>query len=380
MNRILFITHDVSRSGAPMVLLYFLKWLKIYHSQIKVDVLALRGGALKPQFERHCDTYFDWELSTKQEPLTLRKRVLKNLGFYKISNKKDLLIGELAANAYDVVYANTVVTIPIGEKIIKLFPDSMFIAHVHELEVIIRLLLPNMASFVASVDHFIVPSELTKQNLSCNFEIPAKQITKVYECSEVAQGRRKSKLNKKIFTIGASGTVHWRKGNDLFLQLANYIRSQYQEAKVQFVWVGHISKHEQAIMNADIKKLGLDKDVIFTGEVEDPTVLYSDFDVFVLPSREDPFPLVCIEVGMLGIPIICFDKATGIKEVLGKEGGGFVVPYIDIQAMGDKIMTYYDNRTLLLEHGNLNRISFSKFTPDHICPQLYSIIDKQLKI
>ncbi|WP_053977500.1 glycosyltransferase family 4 protein [Mangrovimonas xylaniphaga] len=378
--RVLFITHDASRSGAPMVLLHFLKWLKIHHSQIKVDVLALRGGALKQQLERHCDTYFDWELFTKQEPLTLRKRVLKNLGFYKISNKKDLLIDELAANAYDVVYANTVVAMPLGKEITKLSPNSKLIVHVHELEVIIRQLLPNIASFVVSVDHFIVPSELTKQNLVSNFEIPAKQITKVYECSEVTPGRGKRKPSKKIFTIGASGTAHWRKGSDLFLLLANYILFQYPEAKVQFVWVGQVPFHEQAILDADIKKLGLDKNVIFTGEVEDPSVFYSDFDVFVLPSREDPFPLVCIEVGMLGIPIICFDKATGIQEVLEQEGGGFVVPYIDIQAMGDKIMAYYDNSTLLLEHGNLNRISFSKFTPDHICPQLYSVIDKQLSI
>lgn len=115
--------------------------------------------------------------------------------------------------------------------------------------------------------------------------------------------------------------------------------------------------------------------VSFIGEVENPAVHYSDFDVFVMTSREDPFPLVCIEVGMMGKPIVSFKKAVGTNEVLEK-AGGFIVPYLDIEAMADKVMQYYKNPDLKKEHGAMNKTAFNQFTPELICPSLFSVIQK----
>ena len=61
---------------------------------------------------------------------------------------------------------------------------------------------------------------------------------------------------------------------------------------------------------------------------------------------------------MLGVPIICFEKATGTSEVLSK-GGGFVVPYLDIYEMAKKIIKYYENKDLKLKHAEENRSNFS---------------------
>ena len=130
---------------------------------------------------------------------------------------------------------------------------------------------------------------------------------------------------------------------------------------------------EQIILEADIQKLGLQDKVFFTDEVEHPFSYYNTFDVFVLPSREDPFPLVCIEMGMLGKPIISFEQATGTNEII-EQGGGFVVPYLNIEAMADCVMAYYNNRSLIETHGAFNKVAFSKFTPEQICPQIFNVI------
>ena len=126
----------------------------------------------------------------------------------------------------------------------------------------------------------------------------------------------------------------------------------------------------------DIEKLGLQNTVRFIGEVDNPSSYYNDFDVFAMTSREDPFPLVCIEVGMLGKPIVSFDKAVGTNEVIS-EAGGFIVPYLDIETMAEKIMNYYNNPELVKSHGELNEKAFSQFTPELICPQLFDIITSQ---
>ncbi|MFH2097996.1 MAG: hypothetical protein ABIJ95_00675, partial [Pseudomonadota bacterium] len=46
--KILFLLHDASRTGAPMVLLHFLRWLS--GQGVKFEILARRGGELLQDF------------------------------------------------------------------------------------------------------------------------------------------------------------------------------------------------------------------------------------------------------------------------------------------------------------------------------------------
>src|SRR5690606_10497838 len=124
-----------------------------------------------------------------------------------------------------------------------------------------------------------------------------------------------------------SGLVDWRKGYDVFIQVARYIKKQRPELDIQFTWVGSISKTNRIIIEEDLLKLGLKETVSFVEELSNPYNVYNSFDVFLMCSREDPFPLVCIEMGMLLKPIICFEKATGTAEIISK-GGGEIVAYL----------------------------------------------------
>jgi glycosyltransferase involved in cell wall biosynthesis len=54
-------------------------------------------------------------------------------------------------------------------------------------------------------------------------------------------------------------------------------------------------------------------------------------DVFALPSREDPFPLVMLEAATHGLPTVCFAQAGGAPEFVGADAG-VVVPYLDVDA------------------------------------------------
>ena len=105
-----------------------------------------------------------------------------------------------------------------------------------------------------------------------------------------------------------------------------------------------------------------------------PENYFKNFDVFLLTSREDPFPLVAIEVGKSGIPIICFENATGTSEIL-INGGGFIVPYIDIVSIAEKLILYYNDEALRKRDGELNKVNFSIFTPEIMGKKLYEIIE-----
>jgi glycosyltransferase involved in cell wall biosynthesis len=76
-------------------------------------------------------------------------------------------------------------------------------------------------------------------------------------------------------------------------------------------------------LSGQLKWLGVRDDV---GE------LMAAADVFLLPSREDPFPNVVIEALAAGTPVVAFADTGGAPEAL-TDGAGVVVPYLDVDAM-----------------------------------------------
>lgn len=314
-----------------------------------------------------------YELSDVDKRLPFTTRALNKAFKRSRISKKDELVDAIADTTFDIIYSNTILSMPYGNRVKTKQSDAKHIVHVHELNAIINMLSLNFGKEIKSVDHFIAASNLVKQNLLSNWNIPPSQVTRVYECSQT-EVKEQEKTPNSVFHVGGSGTVHWRKGSDLFVQVANIIKTKYPDASVKYTWVGHHSDKERIIIEEDIRKMGLQDQVSFTGQVNDPQTYYNDFDVFLMTSREDPFPLVCIEVGMLGKPIICFEGATGSEEVISK-GGGVLVPYLNVEAMADQVMQYYENRDLCTAHGSVNKEEFSKFTPELICPQYYEVIE-----
>lgn len=367
--------HDASRTGAPMVLLYFLQWFKKKHPNIVVSVLAIKDGELEEEFRKVSFNYYSLNKIKNKPTAYLQKKILSKLGKYKSSaERKEEYLKAIAQEDFDIIYSNTIISIPFGDQIKSFNKNSKHIVHIHELNAIIKLKLPDLDSYASTIDHFVAASNLVKENLISNWAISKQKVTRVYECSEVTSKIEKNK-QQDVFTIGGSGTVHWRKGSDLFIQVASIVKKLAPDIQVKFIWVGSISKVEQIIIEEDLSKMGVKNIVSFVGQKYNPSKYFNEFDLFLMTSREDPFPLVCIEVGMLGKPIICFKGATGSEEIIEK-GGGAVVPYLDINEMAEKIIEYKNNPELLKSHGEISKNEFSKFTTEIICPEIYAVINK----
>lgn len=374
--KILFISHEASRSGAPLILLHFIKWLNSNAQNIKIDILLLKGGNIEDDFRKVCHKTFVYTEIDKPIKFSeiIKNKVFSKLGI-KPKNKELLFLNNIALNNYDIIYANSVASIPVAVKIKKSSQNSKLLVHVHELNTIINMALPNFREYIVYINKYIAASAIVKNNLIDHWNINHGLIDVIYEFSALEQVAVIKTTD--TFTVGAAGNAHWRKGDDLFIQVANYVTKNYPNAKIKFVWVGN-NTCNQYIIDNDIEKLGLKTVVDFVGEQIDPSNFYRDFDVFLLTSREDPFPLVCIEVAQQKKPIICFENVSGTAEII-KQGGGFVVPYLDIEAMGEKIMYYYTNKIELEADGKKANELFSVFTPENICPQIFSCISSLIK-
>jgi len=369
-NKILFISHEASRTGAPLVLLHFLKWIKTYHPDTFFGVLLIKGGVLEHEFNEVADKFYHYEQMNRSN---LSNRIKSKLNLKSL--KSCSIIRSIGKENYNLIYANTANSVQLACVIKKNQPNVKCLAHIHEMQAILELSCPKFKTYTRKLDHIIAVSNPVYENLINNYNITKDKISIIYEFGITQKLNKTSESTSNVFRVGTSGLSHWRKGNDVFLQVARYVKKHHPELNIEFVWVGNEFR-DKTIIDKDIQKMGLESRIRFTGELEKTAAIYNSFDLFLLSSREDPFPLVCIEVAQLKKPIICFEYASGTADIISK-GGGYVVSYLDIEAVVEKIVLYYNNPDKKIKDGEDAFELFKDFTPEKICPLLF---DEVLKL
>ncbi len=103
------------------------------------------------------------------------------------------------------------------------------------------------------------------------------------------------------------GTVHWRKQPDVFLRLAQTISASRSD--VIFLWIGDGEDLDLLRLQAKGSASGA---IQFIGHQDNVADYLEAADVFVLPSLEDPFPLVCLEAAAASTPSVIFREAGGM--------------------------------------------------------------------
>jgi glycosyltransferase involved in cell wall biosynthesis len=159
------------------------------------------------------------------------------------------------------------------------------------------------------------------------------------------------------FIVLACAYPDLRKGIDLFVMIAKQALSRNSRRKLRFVWIGadHGVVHTPLYYAEwDIKQSGIGDQVSLIPSKQDLEKAFVGSDLFVLPSRQDPFPCVVHDAMAAQLPVVAFDGAGGLNEML--EGGGArLVPYGDISSFVDSIHFYAENEELRKLDGEKNR-------------------------
>jgi len=336
--RVLFVCHEASLTGAPKVLLTYLTWLSA-NTDLRFEILALAGGPLLADFSALAPTtvveargrshasYFEAGLVKAGYP-QLGDRLKKR----RVGRKLRDLTG------FDAVYLNSATS----ALVLRVLPEipPLIISHVHELDSAFAHWFDEFdrAAMITRTDWFVACADTVARMLT-EYGVDPTRISCHHEFieppvlgSDGSGGVRAIvDIPEGSFVVGASGQSIWRKGPDLFIQMAAHIVSRHPDLDVHFVWVGSTETDLWALH--DIEKMGLSGRVHFVGQIEEPTPMYADFDVFCLTSREDPFPLVMLEMAALGVPVVGFDNG-GIVEFAGADECCIVVDYLDVAALG----------------------------------------------
>jgi glycosyltransferase involved in cell wall biosynthesis len=177
--------------------------------------------------------------------------------------------------------------------------------------------------------------------------------------------------------VGGCGHAEWRKGNDIFMMAAQQVIKHFADKPVYFVWVGMRDDSElYEVQRFDAQRMEMSDRIIHIGLTSHVFQYLSQFDIFALTSREDPYPLVVLETALAEKPIVCFAKAGGAPELV-EEDAGFVVPYLDVVEMSQRIIELIDNPELRLKMGkNAKRKVLERHPTDESVNNVMKIINK----
>jgi glycosyltransferase involved in cell wall biosynthesis len=194
---------------------------------------------------------------------------------------------------------------------------------------------------VKQASHIFTISQFSKKEIEYFYNYPASQITVTYPgianlksqnspvSPRLSRGRAKPQLKIKIFTkykieknkyFLYIGTLQPRKNLIRLIEAFAQIISHQPLVIDYLVVVGKKGWLYQEIFEK-VKTLGVEKNIIFTGyvEEEEKAVLLKNALALVLPSLYEGFGMPVLEAMQLGCPVIV-SKNSSLSEIVGEAG------------------------------------------------------------
>ncbi|MFZ5802464.1 MAG: glycosyltransferase [Candidatus Omnitrophota bacterium] len=327
-KRILIINHEESRTGAPIMLFKIGMALK---NSYDLTVFSLAKGSMSYEFNKEFpDRIYLEALTSMKEEGETREEGLKRI---------------LAKMEPDLVYSNTADTIAFARIAREMGIPTLL--HIHELLDRERLSLWNLFDpdeVQGAADIFVACSAPVRERLMRDFAVDPSRIELIHSFIAHDEVRAKAEKEKNGWNarIGAGGRrvvmgmgnlstdfQNYRKGFDLFCEVYKKVR---EHGRYQFVWIGVYNPEFFSASAAEVVP-----EILMTGELENPFPVLKKADYFLLTSRIDPFPLVCLEAMALGKPVLAFREGSGIYEALEK-GGGIVIDQTEAEDMAQALL------------------------------------------
>lgn len=324
---IVVVSHDAHFYGAQRVALFLAQTLAT-EMGYDVDVLLCGDGPLRDQFAAAGRLHdFFSEASTPE----VQARIIRDL--YDKGARIALCNTSCVGNVVHLLKIT-------GFRTVALIHELPGLIAQYGLEDSIATIArdADKVVFAAGVvrDRFVEQTGLSTEKIVVR---PQGLLTRNRYNGRRAEARRELRallgLREDMKIVLAVGSAHRRKGPDLFVQTGLAVREKRKD--VAFVWVGHKDGDGFADAFQLVSSASAEPHFFFPGVIEDSDVFFAGADVYLMTSREDPFPSVVLHALDAELPVIGFDDAGGFVELLRRDCG-ILVPYLDTNAMADAVV------------------------------------------
>jgi glycosyltransferase involved in cell wall biosynthesis len=239
---------------------------------------------------------------------------------------------------------------------------------------------------ISNITQIIAGSQAVADNLIAKYNANPQKVTAVHSFVDTALTIQKDKdtlrselnIKNNELVIGIASSQELRKGTDMVPMLVQKIK-QKTNLEFKFINLGGNSKSPAVrCAKLDAEKLGIENNMIFIDHNKTPNDYINIFDIFILMSREDPFPLVMLTAAKLKKPIIAFEQSGGAVEFLENDHG-VLIPYLDLEVMAAQVVTLMLNSNLRETYGeNIHHRLENEYSDKKLAGKIFTIIDSLL--
>lgn len=218
-----------------------------------------------------------------------------------------------------------------------------------------------------AIDRHVGVGERTSREIETLVGLPRDSVRTIHngvpdEPADAARQPRRRPL------LGTIGRLEPQKGVDVLIRAL----ADVEEADLLVVGDGN----ERAGLEALARAVGVSDRVEWQGWSDTPRSYLGALDVFVLPSRNEGFPLAVLEALLAGTAVVASDVGS-VAEAIRDGETGILVPPEDPVALAGALRRLLADQTLgprLGERGR--RLVLDRFTADHMTRAFESLYDE----
>ncbi|PYE16603.1 glycosyl transferase family 1 [Paraburkholderia silvatlantica] len=337
---VLVVSHEASRTGAPVLAWNICRELR---SQFNVIALLLGNGELEDHFVADSDVVVGPYNPGERDPRALTPVIEELRRRYPI---RTAIVNSLASRA---------VLEPLAKCRIPsvLLIHEFFKFHCSPDELVDAMAWAGATVFSAEVVRANAAIERTRPAANLAYIIPQGKSVIPRDPKLAGAVQRKSEVadviarrGRKPFIVLGAGTVEYRKGVDLFIATAAEIQRMDPETDILMVWVGRmvdVYRQYANYIEEQIQRSGLMDRVLLAEATPDLEEIYQLADACLISSRLDPLPNIAIDAMAAGLPVLCFEKASGVAEnLVGDElTRQCVLPFLNTEEAARRIVELY---------------------------------------
>jgi UDP-glucose:(heptosyl)LPS alpha-1,3-glucosyltransferase len=187
----------------------------------------------------------------------------------------------------------------------------------------LALAIERRALRMGAYRHVITNSDMVRRDVCRRYHVPADLVSVIYngvdldrfhprhKSTEGAALRRSFGFDPDHFVVLFLGTGYGRKGLDILLAAFPLLLDHCPQARLVVAGYDSAQRH----FESQAKQLGLARCIAFVGGRRDPEAVFAAANLYVLPTRYDPFANTTLEAMASGVPVITTEQ-NGASEVM----------------------------------------------------------------
>ena len=315
-KKMLIMTHQLSRTGAPMALFTMAKVLK---EHCDILILSVEDGELRRD-------YIQMGI-----PVVISGRYWERSVIFKSVAKR-----------FDGVVANTVLNFPAVMLLNGLEIPVFWWIHEHENYFEYgRGEIPNPHDFKDNVHVFAV-GEYVQSVIREEFNYTADILR--YGIPAPAQSEHIVKKDKERLCFYVVGSYGWEKGQDLMVRAYSMLPQSYKEV-IKIIFVGNEKERDEDIYQMVAKLCKMEANAVMEPLMPRDKIFrkYQEADGIILTSRREVLSMAVLENMMLKKCVLVSDGSGNCSYI--EDGvNGYCFENENVKDLVEKIKLIYDNR------------------------------------